>query len=221
MPYDSSQFPPFAVTVDVVALCPLDNTLGLVLVPRLEEPYLGLSALPGTFVRINEDLIDAAHRVLKTKAGVENIYLEQLFTVGRPGRDPRMRVVTVAYLALSPTLSPTPPARIVPLLSTPNQPRKPAEALAFDHEELITIALKRLRGKLNYTDVGLRLLPDTFTLRDAQTIWERILESPLNKDSFRRWLLASGMIRPTADRQQEVGHRPAVLFTRSTGEENG
>lgn len=210
--YNPHDYPPFAVTVDVVALCPASDGLSTVLVKRSEEPFAGLYALPGTFVGQQEHLIDAARRVLREKAGITRTYLEQLYTMGAPDRDPRMRVVSVAYLALAPAYAPVAPAGLFLLRPTALGGRQPEVALAFDHAELIATALGRLRGKLDYTEVGFHLLPRTFSLRDAQSVWERMMDGPVNKDSFRRKLLATGLLEATEERQSEVEHRPAALY---------
>jgi 8-oxo-dGTP diphosphatase len=177
---------------------------------------------------MDESLEWAAARVLSAKTGLEGVFLEQLYTFGAPGRDPRTRVLSVAYYALvdrerfagvkleakDATL-----ARIqvpwqgeeggpVSVLS----PTGKALELAFDHSDILALSVKRLRGKLDYSPVAFQLLPECFTLFQLQKIHETVLGRKLNKDSFRKRLLATGLLAPTGEAQQEVDHRPAALY---------
>ncbi len=212
-PYDPALFAgfePIALAVDVVLLTlSAAGSLQVLLVCRDHAPEAGAAALPGVIVRPQEQLEAAAQRALLQKGGVSGMYLEQLYTFGRPDRDPRLRVVSVAYLALCPAglVSAEAGVTFTAVTALPT--------LAFDHSEIVSTALERLRGKVDYTDVALRLLPERFTLREAQGAWEAILGAPENKDSFRRSLVASGLVRPLGERQSEVGHRPAELYTRA------
>ncbi len=222
--YDPSGFQRPSVTVDVVLLSVADGHLWTLVVRRHQHPQRGRWALPGGFVRFDEPLKAAAARVLASKAGLERVFLEQLYTFGQPDRDPRTRVVTVAYYALvsRPHLTdpgPARPARIVvpwegeaggPVVLVDGDGRP--MPLAFDHDRILGMAVQRLRGKVNYAPLGFELLPETFTLRDLQEVHQTILGRSLNKDSFRRRMLASGMLQGTGRRQEEVGHRPAELF---------
>jgi 8-oxo-dGTP diphosphatase len=224
--YDAAQFPHPSVTVDVALLTADGGRLRAVLMKRDAHPDLGKWALPGSFVRMDESLEHAAERVLATKVGLSGIFLEQLYTFGQPERDPRTRVITIAYYALVDA------ARLAVALKADVQLadlRIPWEGeaggavealaedgqlkpLAFDHAEILGLVVQRLRGKLDYAPIGFELLPREFTLRDLQTIHETILGRPLNKDSFRRRLLDSGLIVPTGKLEQGVGHRPAELY---------
>jgi 8-oxo-dGTP diphosphatase len=216
--YDSAAFPKPSVAVDVVLLAIQAGALSALLVRRSEHPELGRWALPGGFVKLDEHLDDAATRVLRTKAGVENVYLEQLYTFGRPDRDPRMRILSVAYYALAdlallervPTGADTRFQAIADLLDGAGA----AIEMAFDHREIVGMAVKRLRGKLDYTPVGYELLPAQFTLLQLQRVHEIILGARVNKDSFRRRMLASGELEPTGAMQDGVDHRPAALYRR-------
>jgi 8-oxo-dGTP diphosphatase len=176
---------------------------------------------------MQESLDAAAARVLATKTGAAKIYLEQLYTFGEPDRDPRTRVITVAYYALvhaaqvsgNRTNGHTQLASLsVPWRGERGGPVKAFDdrgnelTLAFDHAKILGLVIKRLRGKLDYAPIGFELLPRDFTLRQLQTIHETILGRRLNKDSFRRRMLASGLIRPTGKREADVGHRPAELY---------
>lgn len=176
---------------------------------------------------MRESLDDAAARVLKNEAGLEGIFLEQLYTFGAPDRDPRTRVVTVAYVALvhgrafraiDTAAHPVFTARLaVPWEGETGGPVDAIDAsgrleLAFDHADILGMAVKRIRGKLDYTPIGFQLLPTQFTLRQLQHVHEVVLERPLNKDSFRRRMLASGQLEATGERQTDVDHRPAELY---------
>jgi 8-oxo-dGTP diphosphatase len=223
--YDPSAFERLSVAVDVVLLTVCDDTLEVALLARREHPAIGRMGLPGTFLGIDEPLDAAAGRLLAEKVGLEDIYLEQLYTFGTPERDPRMRIVTVAYFAL------VNPERLADLdeslvrcrIQVPwggetggavevRDADGVAIALAFDHAEVIGMAVKRIRGKLNYAPIGYQLLPEEFTLRRLQQVHETILDNPVNKDSFRRRMLATGELEATGRLEQEVGHRPAELY---------
>lgn len=218
-----------SLTVDVALLTARDEALHALLLRRLIAPHAGAWALPGGFVRMDESLDEAAARVLREKVGVSDIFLEQLYTFGDLGRDPRTRVVTIAYYALLPherlhgASPPTGEEPVLARLGVPwegetggpvqifDQGGKP-HALAFDHAEILGLAVKRLRGKLNYAPVGFQLLPDRFTLLDLQRVHETILGRALNKDSFRRRMLASNQLVATGQRAEGVGYRPPELY---------
>ncbi len=224
--YDPREFDRPSVAVDVAILAVIDGGLEVALVQRTEHPHKGRWALPGGFVRMDESLDRAAERVLTQKAGFANVYLEQLYTFGAADRDPRTRVISVAYYALAD------PARLVPdethqlvfgriVVPWEGETGGPVQVrdrdrrklrLAFDHADVLGIAVKRIRGKLDYTPIGFQLLPETFTLRRLQDVHETILGRTLNKDSFRRRMLASGLLEATGERETEVGHRPAELY---------
>jgi 8-oxo-dGTP diphosphatase len=226
--YDVSKFERPSVAVDVSLLAVRDGKLVTWLVRRAEHPHRARWALPGGFVRMKESLTDAAARVLAEKSGVRSVYLEQLFTFGALDRDPRTRVISVAHYALIDV------SRLEPLvqkrgddvcvaeLEVPwaEETGGPVDAmlegktlrLAFDHAEQLGMAVKRLRGKLAYAPIGFQLLPEQFTLRELQHIHEAVLGRSLNKDSFRRKMLASGQLEATGDYQSEVDHRPAEMY---------
>jgi 8-oxo-dGTP diphosphatase len=229
--YDAALYAHPSVTVDVALVTVDGGCLRAILAPRDEHPHRGRWALPGSFVRMDESLDAAAARVLTTKVGLSGIFLEQLYTFGAPNRDPRTRVITVAYYALVDARrlgrqslgSEAMPGGKLVTLEVPWQGEKggPIRAqddaghplpLAFDHAEILGLVVQRLRGKLDYAPIGFELLPQQFTLRQLQEIHETILGRTLNKDSFRRRLLASGLIVPTAKLEQDVGHRPAELY---------
>ncbi|WP_232630755.1 NUDIX domain-containing protein [Methylobacterium sp. Leaf118] len=224
--YDPADYPRPALAVDLVLLGLRGGRPVVLLGPRAQHPHAGRWALPGGFVGIAEDLEAAAGRVLREKAGAAQAYLEQLFTFGALTRDPRMRIVSVAYLgllteaALAEALAQAPSLRAA-ALTLPAAPDGPAEAatergeglpLAFDHGEILGVALRRLRGKLDYSEVGFALLPPLFTLRQLQDVHEAILGTALNKPAFRRRMLDRGWLAPTGRHEAGTSYRPAELF---------
>ncbi len=222
--YDASVYPRPSLSVDVALISVVEAALETVLVRREEHPFRGCAALPGGFVGIDESLDGAAARVLRDKAGVSGVFLEQLYTFGAPDRDPRTRVVSVAYYALVDgrrfaSIERSVGARLsVPWEGETGGPVEALDAdgkrlpLAFDHADMLGMAVKRIRGKLDYTPIGFQLLPERFTLRQLQRVYEVVLGRPLNKDSFRRRMLASGPLEATGERQKDVDHRPAELY---------
>jgi 8-oxo-dGTP diphosphatase len=222
-------FPHPSLTVDVVLLTAADGALQVLLLQRASSPDAGKWSLPGGFVRIDESLDGAAARVLREKAGLSGVFLEQLYTFGDLARDPRARVVTVGYYALVPAErlvaagvaggEASAVARLrVPWAGERGGPVEALDAagavmpLAFDHAEIVGVAVKRLRGKLNYAPIGFRLLPDVFSLRALQQVHEVISARRLNKDSFRRRMLASGQLEATGERRTDVEYRPPELY---------
>lgn len=203
-------YPRPSVTVDVIIFTLRDNDLQALLIKRGHPPFEGMWAIPGGFVGIDESLEDAALRELEEETGVRNVYLEQLYTFGAPGRDPRGRVITVAYFALVPAtvVQPCPgddtaEARWWSVYDLP--------PLAFDHADILAYALKRLRYKLEYTAVGFELLPETFTLSELQAAYEIILGEKLDKRNFRRKIISAGVIEETGEYRAGEG-RPAKLY---------
>jgi 8-oxo-dGTP diphosphatase len=198
-----------AVTTDVIIFALRDNALQVLLVQRKHPPFEGCWAIPGGFVNKEESLEAAARRELEEETGVRGLYLEQLFTFGDPKRDPRGRVITVAYLALVPAPlavkagSDAGDARWWPVNQLP--------ALAFDHARIINYALQRLRYKLEYTAAGFQLLPPAFSLTEIQTVYEIILGEPLDKRNFRRRILQGNIIEETGEFMVSRG-RPAKLY---------
>jgi len=226
--YDPEQFERPSVTVDVVLLAPVEGQLHTLLIRRPEHPFKGLWSLPGGFVRMDESLDEAAARVLRDKTGLKKVFLEQLYTFGAPQRDPRTRVISVAYYALvdpkrfSEINVPgedallariTPPKAAGPHTSvTLKSPDNKSLELAFDHASILATTLERIRGKIDYTPIGFELLPKAFTLFQLQRVHEIVLGRKLNKDSFRRRMLASNQLEATGEIQQDVDHRPASLY---------
>ncbi len=228
--YDASRFPRPSVAVDVVLLTVDDGAIWALLGRRDDHPARGRWALPGSFLRIDESLDAAAVRVLRSKAGLSDVFTEQLYSFGSPDRDPRTRVLSVAYYALvePATLELGVAARpdrdlVLARLDVPwaGETGGPVTALdadgaplelAFDHADILGMAVKRIRGKLDYAPIGFELLPDAFSLRDLRLVHEAILGRALNKDSFRRRMLDRGLVVPTGERAAGVGHRPPELY---------
>jgi 8-oxo-dGTP diphosphatase len=226
--YDPARYERPSVTVDVALLTASDGALSTLVLARSAHPFKGRLALPGGFVGLRESLDAAADRVLAEKCGLGGVFLEQLYTFGAPERDPRTRVVTVAYYALVERRRFDEAAArggglAVARLEVPweGETGGPVELraedgralpLAFDHADILGMAVKRLRGKLGYAPIGYQLLAPRFTLLELQRVHETILGRPLNKDSFRRRMLASGELEATGESQRDVEHRPAELY---------
>jgi 8-oxo-dGTP diphosphatase len=226
--YDPSLYPHPSVSVDVALVSARDRALYTLTVRRTEHPYRGWHALPGGFVGLKESLDAAAARVLAEKASLERVYLEQLYTFGQPDRDPRTRVITVAYYALVEPARFEEAARraeavamarlVVPWEGETGGPVELVGLegsrlrLAFDHPDILGMAVKRLRGKLDYSPIGFQLLPERFTLLQLQHLHETILGRPLDKNAFRRRMLASGQLEATGESERAVDHRPAELY---------
>ena len=237
--YDASAYPHPSVAVDVVLLTVADGGIRTLLFRRSNQPQQGRWALPGAFVGMDESLDAAAGRALATKAGLEQVFTEQLYTFGDPDRDPRTRVISVVYYALveaerlDRAVSSRGDAGLVlgDLVCPPDgdddtdgdlEVRDAGGRvlpLAFDHARILSTAVERIRGKLDYAPIGFELLPETFTLRDLRLVHEAILGHPLNKDSFRRKVLDRGLVEATGERLEGVGHRPPELyrFARAAG----
>jgi len=208
-------YPALAVTVDLAVLTVRAGTLAVLLVERGEEPFLGRWALPGGFVRPDEDLPAAAERELAEETGLPRglVHLEQLGSYGRPDRDPRQRVVTVCYLALAPDL-PTPhagtdaaDARWVPLAQ--------ARDLAFDHDRLLADAVERARSKLEYTPLATTFCGDEFTVAELRRVYEAVWGVPMDPRNFHRKVTgAAGFLEATGASTSRDGGRPASVFRR-------
>ena len=197
------------VTVDIVVFTIVDRELRVLLIRRLAKPFAGIHALPGGFVQEEESVEAAAIRELREETGVRDVYLEQLYTFGAPKRDPRGRVITVAYFALIPPtqkLAASTDASDAAWFAVDRLP-----TLAFDHTKIVSYALERLHNKLDYTNVGFELLPAKFTLSDLQTVHEAILGEPLDKRNFRRKVAQRGIVRPLKE-WRATGRKPAQLF---------
>jgi 8-oxo-dGTP diphosphatase len=210
--YNPTDYERPSVTVDVAVFTLVENDLRVLLIKRKERPFAGNWAVPGGFVRMDESLDEAAIRELAEETGVDDVYLEQLYTFGAPTRDPRTRVITIAYFAIVPHTA----------INSPKAGEEAEEAdwfsvfdlpdLAFDHAEILEYALTRLRYKLEYTTVGFELLPDQFTLTDLQKAYEIVLGEPLDKRNFRRKILSADIIEETGTKRKQGEGRPAMLY---------
>ncbi|MEO0615594.1 MAG: NUDIX domain-containing protein [Pseudomonadota bacterium] len=198
-------FPRPAVTVDLVAFRVQQDTLELLLIERDQPPFAGRWTLPGAFVHENEPLETTASRILQEKAHLEGIYLEQLATFGKPGRDPRGHVLSVAYFAI--VNAATVDEGKTHWFSVDALPET-----GFDHDDIIATAVQRLRGKLTYTDIGFAFLPDTFTLTELQKTWQAVLGTPLDKRNFRKSILSQQRVVATGEKSSGGAHPPAMLY---------
>jgi 8-oxo-dGTP diphosphatase len=214
-------YPRPAVTVDCVlfGFRPDAADLQVLLIERADEPHEGAAALPGGFVEVRdggdqgEDLEAAARRELLEETGVKVDYLEQLYTFGKPGRDPRGRVITVAYIAL--------------VRSTDHAARAGSDAagaswvslrdararvMAFDHREILDMAVARLRGKVRYAPLGFALLPERFTMPELRSLYETILDAPLDRGNFRNAVLRLGVLKKVGQRKGNGAGRAPDLY---------
>lgn len=231
--YDPHAFDPQAVTVDVAVLTIRDGRLSILLVQRGDHPYKGSWALPGGFVGPDEDLEQAAWRELEeetalTQAELEElgVHLEQLKTYGRPGRDPRMRVVSVAHVAIGPRL-PSPRAGddaanarfwAIEDLGVEGELAVDAPQLAFDHVEIVRDALERVRSKLEYTALATSFVEEPFALSELRRVYEVVWGAAPELNTFRRKVLKTpGFVVPAEDERgasTDRGGRPPQLFRR-------
>ncbi|NJN34207.1 MAG: NUDIX hydrolase [Saprospiraceae bacterium] len=204
-------YPRPSLTVDCI-IFGLDESsrLKVLLIQRGHDPFKDAWALPGGFVDENEPLEAAALRELKEETGVTDVFIEQLYTFGTPGRDPRGRVVTVAYYALinlsEYQIGADSDAKDVKWFAIDELP-----ALAFDHADILYLAINRLRSKIRYQPVGFELLPKEFTLTQMQTFYETILGKQLNKRNFRTKILGMDILKEGSI-LRGVAHRPAQLY---------
>ncbi len=200
-----------ALTVDIVVFALDEEDLQVMLIQRDLKPFEGQWALPGGFVRVEETLEEAARRELEEETGLKDIYLEQLYTFGEIKRDPRERVVTVTYYALvnleGHDVHASTDARNAAWFSVNDLPK-----LAFDHETILRTAHERLRGKVRYQPIGFELLPEKFTLRQMQHLYEVILDRELDKRNFRKKVLGMEIVKETKEIEKDVAHRAARLY---------
>jgi 8-oxo-dGTP diphosphatase len=203
---------PLLLSVDCVVFGLDDEDVKILLIQRKYPPFKGRWALPGGFVAPNEGLQAAAARELEEEAGLKGIWMEQLQAFGEPGRDPRSRVVTVAFQAL------------VNLLQHPPQAASDAEdaawfpladlpTLAFDHAEILAAAHRRLRENIRRSPAGFELLPPKFTLTQLQRLHEKVLGAALDKRNFRKRVERLGVLKPLDEFQKDVAHRAAQLYS--------
>jgi 8-oxo-dGTP diphosphatase len=207
----SYQYPRAALTVDCVVFGYDQGELKVLLIERGLDPFKGRWALPGGFVRIEETLDEAARRELEEETGLKNVFLEQLYTFGKVDRDPRERVVSVAYFALV-KLSDHRAKAATDAADARWFPVSKVSKLAFDHDDILAAAVGRLKGKVRYQPIGFELLPPRFTLSQLQQLYEAILETKLDKRNFRKKVLSFGLLVPLKETRMTGPHRPAQLF---------
>ena len=205
------KYPRPALTVDCVVFGYSAGNLKVLLIQRDNEPFAGMWALPGGFVNMKENLDDAARRELREETGISDLFLEQLYTFSAIKRDPRERVISVAYYAMVNQISHLPQAasdaRNAAWFSLDN-----LSPLAFDHDEILKMALYRLRGKIRYQPLGFELLPEKFTLTQLQQLYESILSKTLDKRNFRKKIQGMGLLTELDETEQGVAYRAARLY---------
>lgn len=207
----SYRHPHPAVAADLVIFTLRDSRLHVLLIERAREPYKGSWALPGGFVRIHEDLQAAAVRELAEETGVAGAYLEQVGAFGRPDRDPRERVISIAFFAIIASdtlhLQSGGDAAAARWWQADKLPK-----VAFDHLDILGQARHRLRDKVRRSTIALRFLPPEFTLTELQQVHEAILGQELDKRNFRKWVTSLTYFRPTGRLRRGGQHRPAELY---------
>ncbi|MDE6776849.1 MAG: NUDIX hydrolase [Oscillospiraceae bacterium] len=205
--YDSSNYQKPSVAVDIALFTIRENQLQVLLTRRQAHPFAGMLALPATFVGIDETLDECAKRALYQKTGLQNIYLEQLYTWGDINRDPRMRIISVSYYALVSESN----IQFSELEQEAKfYPVDEIKSLAFDHEKIIAYGRERIRNKINYTDIAFSLVPEEFTLPQLQKIYEILLNQKLYKANFRKKI--SDKIIQTDKMLSGTRHRPSRIY---------
>ncbi len=200
-----------ALTVDCVVFGLDEEDLKILLIQRDIEPFEGRWALPGGFVRLDETLEESAKRELEEETGIKKVFLEQLYTFSELERDPRERVISVAYYALV-QLSNHRVKAATDARDAAWFPVNSIPSLAFDHEKILSLAHERLRGKVRYQPLGFELLPTKFTLRQLQHLYEVILDREIDKRNFRKKIQAMNILIELDEFEQGVAHRAARLF---------
>lgn len=207
----SQNYPRYSVATDIALFTVQQEQLHVLLIKRGIAPFKGQWALPGGFLKPDEDLEICARRELEDETGARGCYLEQLYTFGTIGRDPRERVISVAYFALVrpdqvelKSGTDAEDARWSPLQGHPR--------LAFDHDKILATAHERLSAKLDYSTIAFQLLPERFTMREVHAVYQAILGTALDRRNFYKKMLATGDLVETKDRRVEGAHRPATVY---------
>lgn len=203
--------PDFHIATDVVVFTVREAQLQVLLVRRTQAPYKGQWALPGGYLKPGEALEACARRELEEEAGVSGFYLEQLHTFGDVDRDPRRRVISVAYFALVRSDGPEwVSGRNA--VSSSWHPVGSLHNLAFDHGHILEIARERLAARLEYSTIAFQLLPEHFTMREVHRVYELILGKSLDRRNFHKKMLASGDLVEVDGKRIDGAHRPASLY---------
>lgn len=207
----SYEYPRPAVTTDCVIFGFDEGELKVLLIERGIEPYIGEWALPGGFLNMDEDAEDCSRRILKKETGLENIFLEQLYTFSSVERDPRYRVISITHYALVRRLDynaiaglDTTTVRWFELSEVPK--------LAFDHKEILDKAIERLKGKIKYQPIGFELLPEKFTMPDLHRLYETVLQESLDRRNFRKKMLSFDLLIDTGEVQRGAQNRAPKLY---------
>lgn len=205
-----------AVTVDAVVFGLDETELKVLLIRRAKAPCKGLWAIPGGFIQMDESAEEAVQRKLCEETGIGDLFLEQLYTFSEVDRDPRERVISIAYFAL------VRPDHLqirahgesgdVSWFSLKELPE-----LAFDHAKILEVARTRLRNKIRYQPVGFELLPTSFTMGEIWKLYENALERPIDKRNFMRKIKKLEVLREIAGQRREGAHRPAALYSFDEG----
>lgn len=199
------------IAVDVAIFTIKEGKFQVLLIKMKKKPFSGMWAAPGGLIKGTESLDSAAKRLLLEKAGVKNVYLEQLYAFGEPKRDPFGRVVSVAYFALI-------PSRGIILKTTRDYadvrwfPVKNLPKLAYDHKEILETAMRRIKAKLGYTNIAYSLLPKEFALTELQKVYEIILGKKMDKRNFRKKIFSLNLVKKTPKMQRGAANRPANLY---------
>lgn len=205
------EYPHAAVTTDVIIFTIMDDALKVLLVRRGVEPFKGDWAIPGGFLKMDESLEECALRELDEETGIRDVYLEQLYSFGEVGRDPRERVISVAFYTL---------------ISSDGQKIKAGDDadetawysanelpnLAFDHSKIIKMAMERLSAKMDYSTIGLQLMPEVFSLSKLMRVYELASGKVFDKRNFRKWILSLDLLEETGIKKADGPYRPAMLY---------
>ncbi|MDP3026902.1 MAG: NUDIX domain-containing protein [Nanoarchaeota archaeon] len=203
-----------SVTADIIIFTIQNQKLKVLLIKRGVEPFKNMFAIPGGFVKMNENLEQAAKRELEEETGVKEVYLEQLYTFGEVNRDPRGRVITVAYFALinpekaKQELEATTDASAAEWFDVSGLPQ-----LAFDHKKILDYAIKRVKWKFEYTTIAFSMLPKHFTLTQLQKVYETVFEKKFDKRNFRKKILSLNILESTEEKEKDVSYRPPELYS--------
>lgn len=206
------EYPRPAVTTDCVIFGFDAGELKLLLIERGIEPFKGKWAFPGGFLNMEENSDECARRELFEETGIENVFIEQLYTFSDVNRDPRGRVITVAYYALV-KLSDYKIQAGDDAQSAKWFPISQVPSLAFDHDRILRVALNRLRGKIRYQPIGFELLSEKFTLPELQNLYETVLEMQLDRRNFRKKILETGLLIDHQESVKGVPHKGAKYFS--------